>query len=181
MSHPTVYSYEQGYPINLVGANGQAVQISIHHPSQYIRANRDRLFPDWQSQANFWVVIVLQQSRHSMMDITPEVEAEKQQLRENFMRFGLDVAFNLRDRGYITDLLDPRTGYPLLSRPGRIPHDDAAAVKALLGYPAIQNRCRVLVHPQWGTAIYPSAMISIAPPFMIEWVTKSIGSLHGWN
>ncbi len=181
MNYPAVYSSEQGYPINLVGTTGLAIEISIHSPSQYICANCERILPDWKNQLSLWVVIVLQQSRYEMVASTPEIETQKQRLREKFMRFGFDVAFNLRDRGYFTDLIDPRTGYPLLSRPGKIPHDDTAVVKALLGYPVIENKCRVLVHPQWRMAVYPSILISAASPIIIEWIIKSIAPLHGWK
>ncbi len=181
MNYPNVYTSQQGCPINLIGDRGQAVQISIHSPSPFICANRKRILPDWKKQPFLWVVVVLQQSQCQLLESTAEVEAEKQRLREKFMRFGCDVAFNLRDRGYLTDLIDPRTGYPLLSRPGEIPHDDTAVVKALLNYPLIYNNCRVLVHPQWGMAVYPSVLISVASPPMIELVLKSIASLHGWK
>lgn len=163
-----------GCPINLVGEKGQAIQISIHSPSPYICANLERILPDWKNQSSMWVVIVLQRSHYELVEITAAVEAEKQLLREQFMRFGLDVSFNLRDRGYLTDLIDPRTGYPLLSRPGQIPHDDTAAVQALLDYPIIKNECRVLVHPDWGTAVYPSILISLSPPILIEWMVRQI-------
>lgn len=181
MNYPQVYISEQGCPINLVGKMGQAVQISIHAPSQYICANCERILPDWKEQPFLWVVIVLQQSRYQLMESTAEIETEKEHLRENFMRFGCELAFNLRDRGYLTDLIDPRTGYPLLSHPGVIPHNDTAVVKALLNYPVVKNKCSVLVHPTWGTAVYPSVLISEAPPIMIEWVTKGIAPLHGWK
>ncbi|MCX7596864.1 MAG: methylmalonic aciduria and homocystinuria type D protein [Fischerella sp.] len=181
MNYPTLNTSVAGDPINLVGTSGQAVEISIHSPSQYICANRERILPDWKNQLFLWVVVVLQKSRYEIVESTPEIEAEKQWLRENFMRFGFDVAFNLRDRNYLTDLIDPRTGYPLLSRPGIIPHDDTAVVKALLGYPVITNKCRVIVHPKWGMAVYPGILISAAPPIIIESVIKSIASFHGWR
>lgn len=97
------------------------------------------------------------------------------------MRFGCHVAFNLRDRGFLTDLIDPRTGYPLLSHPGEIPHDDTAVVKALLGFPVIHNSCRVLVHPSWGMAVYPSVLITSAFPTMLKPVLKSVATVHGWK
>ncbi|WP_086690610.1 methylmalonic aciduria and homocystinuria type D protein [Nostoc sp. T09] len=181
MNYSKVYSSEQSYPIHLVGNTGQAIQISIHSPSQYICANCERILPDWKQQSFLWVVIVLQQSRYQLHESTAVIESEKERLREKFMRFGCDLAFNLRDRNYLTDLIDPRTGYPLLSHPGSVPHDDTAVVKALLHYPVIKNKCRVLVHPNWGAAVYPSIMISEAPPIMIEWVIKSIAPLHGWQ
>lgn len=171
-----------GCPINLVGEKGQAIQISIHSPSPYICANLERILPDWKNQSSsMWVVIVLQRSHYELVEKTAVVEAEKQLLREQFMRFGLDVSFNLGDRGYLTDLIDPRTGYPLRSRPGQIPHDDTAAVQALLDYPIIKNECRVLVHPDWGTAVYPSILFSLSPPIIIEWTIRDVARLHGWK
>ncbi|YAF98259.1 MAG: methylmalonic aciduria and homocystinuria type D protein [Nodularia sp. CChRGM 3473] len=181
MNYSKVYTSKQGCPINLVGKTGQAVQISIHLPSQYICANRERILPDWKHQPGLWVVIVLQQSRYQLVKSTVEIEIEKEHLRENFMRFGCDLAFKLRDRGYLTDLIDPRTGYPLLSHPGAIPHNDTAVVKALLNYPVIKNECCVLVHPIWGAAVYPSVIISEAPPIIIEYFIQEIAPVHGWN
>ncbi|MEA5580699.1 methylmalonic aciduria and homocystinuria type D protein [Nodularia harveyana UHCC-0300] len=176
-----VYTSEKACPINLVGNTGLGVEISIHSPSDYICANCERILPDWKNQGCFWVIIVLQQSRYQLVKSTTQIEQEKQRLREKFMRFGCDLAFQLRDRGYVTDLIDPRTGYPLLSHPGEIPHNDTAVVKALLNYPVMKNKCRVLIHPLWGAAVYPSVLISVAPPKMIKTFTKEIAPLHGWN
>lgn len=181
MNYPTVYPGAQSHSINLVGKMGKAIQITIHSPSEYIHTNRDRILPDWQNQTSLWVAIVLQQSQCEMLEITPKVEREKQQLRENFMGFGFDVAFHLRDHGYLSDLIDPRTGYPLLSRPGEIPHDDTAAANALLHYPILRNKCRLLIHPQWGICIYPSVLISTAHPTIIELVMRNIAPTHGWK
>jgi hypothetical protein len=181
VNYPKAYASVAGCLIGFVGKTGQAVQISIHPPSQYICANCERILPDWKNQPFFWVVIVLQQSHYELVEFTPEIETEKQRLREKFMRFGCDVAFNMRDRGYLTDLIDPRTGYPLLSRTGSIPHDDIAVVTALLNYPVMRNRCRVLVHPDWGMAVYPAILISAASPAIIEWFIAVIAPLHGWQ
>jgi Methylmalonic aciduria and homocystinuria type D protein len=175
-----VRTSDESYPIHLVGKLGQAIQISIHSPSQYICTNRERIFPDWKDKS-MWVAVVLAKARYEMLEDNDIVEAEKQVLREQFIRYGFDVAFNLRDGGYFSDLVDPRTGYPILSRPGEFPHDDTAVVKALLGYPIIKNKCRVVLHPSWGTAVYPGILISEAPPVMIEWMLKSVASMHGWQ
>ena len=180
VSYPPVCISQPSCPIHLVGKTGQAVEISIHTPSPYICANCEQILPDWKQQQFLWVVVVLQQSKYSLEEMTTETEIEKEKLREKFMRFGCDLAFNLRDRGYLTDLIDPRTGYPLLSHSGLVPHDDTAVAQALLKYPTIENKCHVLVHPQWGTAVYPSVMLSEAPPDIIESVTKAIAPMHGW-
>ncbi len=180
MNYPRLHNSGQGYRLYLIKETGQAVQISIHPPSQFICANLERILPDWNFSV-LWVVVVLQQSRYELVEITPQVEKEKERLREKFMRFGCEVAFNLRDRGFLADLIDPRTGYPLFSHPGEIPHDDTAVVKALLGLPVIHNTCRVLRHPIWGTAVYPSVFMSSAPPTILKTVLKSVAIMHGWN
>ncbi len=162
--------------------------MSVHHPSPFIVQNLERVLPDWNVPV-LWVVIVLQQSRYELVERTPEVEREKERLREKFMRFGFDVVFNLRDSfqdssassNFLSNLIDPRTGYPLLSRPGEIPHDDTAVVKALLGFRVIRNQCRVLEHPTWGKAVYPSTLLTSAPPKVIKPVLKSVAALHGWH
>ncbi|MBW4649592.1 MAG: methylmalonic aciduria and homocystinuria type D protein [Kastovskya adunca ATA6-11-RM4] len=167
-------------PINLVTATEQEVQISVHQPSSFIAQNLEQVIPDWNSPA-LWVVLVLQRSQYPLSECTPDVEQEKERLREKFLRFGFDVAFNLRDSQFWSDLIDPRTGSPLLSRPGKIPHDDTAVVNALLGFPITYNRCTVLEHPTWGSAVYPGTLMSSASPEVIKPILKAIAALHGWK
>lgn len=166
--------------LHLVTETGQAIEMSVHYPSPFVAQNIERVIPDWNLSV-FWVVLVLQQSRYELVESTPEVEQEKERLREKFMRFAFDVVFEWRDRGFLSNLIDPRTGYPLLSPPGEIPHDDTAAVRALLGFPAIRNRCCVLEHPGWGTAVYPSTLLTSAPRKMIKPVLKRFAIQHGWH
>lgn len=181
VSYPKIFSSKQNYKIDLVSQRGEEIQISIHPPSRYIFNNCERILPDWKNKLEMSVVIVLQQSQFALIESSPQIETEKQRLRARFMRFACDVAFELRDQNYLTDLIDPRTGYPLLSRPGQIPHDDTAVVKALLQYPIICNQCRVLIHPKWGAAVYPSILISAASQIIIVRTIQSIASLHGWE
>ncbi len=181
MSYPNIFTFKKDYKINLVNERGKEIQISIHSPTRYIRKNCERVLPDWKDKLEMSVVIVLQQSQFVLIESSPRIEAEKQRLRAKFMKFACDIAFELRDRNYFTDLIDPRTGYPLLSRPGQVPHDDTAVVKTLLKYPIICNKCRVLIHPKWDTAVYPSIIISVAPRIIIARTIQSISTLHGWE
>src|SRR4028119_1340411 len=87
--------------LHLVTDTGQAVEISAHRPSLFITENLERVLPGWNLPV-FWVVIVLQQARYELVTATSQVEQEKERLREQFMRFGFDVVFNLRDRGFLS-------------------------------------------------------------------------------
>lgn len=181
MSYPTIFSFKKDYKINLVSERGKEIQISIHSPTRYIRENRQRILPDWNDKLEMSVVIVLQESQFPLIESSPRIETEKQYLRAKFMRFACDVAFDLRENNYLTDLIDPSTGYPLLSRPGQTPHNDTAVVKTLLKYQMISNKCRVLIHPQWGTAVYPSIIVSAAPKIIIAKTIQSNAILHAWE
>lgn len=163
-----------------VTESGQAVQMTIHMPSLFILNNLEQIVPDWTLPVA-WVVVVLQQSRFPLAETAVYVEREKDRLREKFMRFGCAVVSHLRDQGFLADLIDPRNGYPWLSRPGEIPHDDAAVVKALLGLPVTTGNCSILNHPNWGSAVYPSILMSSASPSVIKPVLKRLAAVHGWK
>ena len=112
MNYPKIFSFSKDYKIKLVNERGEEVQISIHSPTRYIRDNCQRILPDWDRKSRMSVVIVLQQSRFPLIESSPQVELEKQRLRAKFMKFACDVAFDLKDKKYPTDQIDPRTGYP---------------------------------------------------------------------
>lgn len=182
VEQPTLKASQQHSSIERVTQTGQAVEMSVHRCSPFVAQNLERVFPDWVLPITTCrVIVVLQQSRYPLAETAPHIEREKDRLRERFMGFGSDVVRHLRDRGFITDLIDPRTGYPLFSRPGEIAHDDTAAVKALLGFPAIHNSCSVLEHPSWGSAIYPSILISSASSRAIMSVLKKVALQHSWT
>lgn len=169
-------------PIEWVTQTGQAVEMSVHRCSAFVAQNLERVLPDWVLPVTTCrVVVVLQESRYPLGDTASHIKREKDRLRERFLSFGSDVVRHLRDRGFITDLIDPRTGYPLFSSPGEIAHDDTAAVKALLGFPVIHNSCSVLEHPNWGSAVYPSILISSASSRAIMPVLKRVAPQHGWT
>lgn len=174
---------QYGSPIQLATETGQAVQISVHQrPSSFMAQNLERVFPDWVLPVTTCrVVVVLQQSRYPLADTAPHIEREKDRLRERLISFGCDVARALQKRGVLADLIDPRTGYPLLSRLGEIPHDDTAVVNALLGFPVTTDKCSVLTHPSWGTAVYPGILMSSASPSVIKPVLKKVAARQGWT
>lgn len=180
MTSPKVYRFKQSSPIQLVTETGQEVQISIHQPTSFITKNLERVLPDWTLPVA-WVVIVLQQSRFPLAETVTHVEREKDRLRERFMRFGGAVVSQLRDQGFLADLIDPRDGYPWLSRRGEIPHDDTAVVTALLNFPVTTGECYTITHPSWGSAVYPSVLMSSASPQLIKPVLKNQAIHQGWT
>ena len=151
----------------------EKIDISIHSPTPFVTNQQKLILPDWHLPIA-GVIIVLQQARFSLTDRKDYVNQEKDRLRDKFIHFGLEIVSALGDRGFLSDLIDPRTGYPLLSHPGEIAHDDVAVVKALLGFPVMIGNCSTLIHPNWGAAVYPSIVISSALPSDIQTILEKI-------
>lgn len=81
------------------------------------------------------------------------------------MKLSANITQTLRENNYQAVAFDPRTGLPIDSLAGSLRLDDVAVVQSLLGY-AIDRagECAVILHPDWGKAVYPSILLSSATP-----------------
>ncbi|NES81976.1 MAG: methylmalonic aciduria and homocystinuria type D protein [Moorea sp. SIO2B7] len=149
------------------------MDISIHPLSPFVANNQKLILLDGNLPLA-GVIIVFQQAKFSLTDAVNYVNQEKDRLRDKFIHFGLDVVSALSARVFLSDLIEPRTGYPLLSHPGEIAHDDVALVKALLGFPVMIGNCSAIIHPSWGSAVYPSILISSALPLDLKPVLEKV-------
>ena len=154
--------------------SNKEVQVSIAPPSQFIFERQQQLLPNWNTPINR-IILMLQQSDISLKELSNEVIQEKDRLREDFLRWGTSLIFALGDRGYKSDLFDPRNGYPLLAQQGQFPLDDNATVKALLNYPLESHKgCSLISHPTWGYKVYPSTIVTSAPQEIVEALVKKL-------
>jgi Methylmalonic aciduria and homocystinuria type D protein len=144
------------------------MQWSVHPPNAFLQSHLDQLLPGWRSPVQS-ILIVLQHSGQSLLQHTTATEAEKRRLRQRFILFGQQLISQLQSQDYQGELFDPRTGLPLLSAPGTLHLDDIAVVRSTLGYPThLQGGCMTIKHPTWGSAVYPSILVSSAPPEVLE-------------
>lgn len=150
------------------------MQYSVHWAHEFFQTHLEQLLPQW-SVPVLSVLVVLQMSQYVLLDKTPETELQKQQLRDQFIHFGRRFAAKLCQMGYLVEVFDPQTGLPLLSEPGQLKLDDVAVVQACLGYQLIdRGGCSTLQHPVWGSAVYPSILVSSAQPEIMESVARAI-------
>ncbi len=158
----------------LMGCVFRIMQWSVHSPSAFIRDRAASLLPDW-SCAIESVLIVLQPCDRVLLERTLETEAQKERLRQNFLEVGAMVVLQLAEQGYRADLFDPSSGFPVYSIPGHTRLDDVAIAHACLRYPLSHSGgCAVILHPLWGSAVYPSTVVSSAPPWVIEAVAAAL-------
>lgn len=157
------------------------MQYSIHSPTPFILKHRQQLLPDWSCDVGA-VLIALQRPTCELANRSHATETQKDQLREGFLAWGMAIANQLGQLGHCADLFDPKTGYPLLSTPGQLWLDDVAVVQACLGYAAMRvEGCSVTLHPLWGSAVYPSVIVSSAPPTVVNGVANSVTARGGWE
>lgn len=154
------------------------MQWSVHPPNPFLQSHLDQLLPGWLEPARS-ILIVLQQAKQPLLQRTKTTEADKCQLREQFIDLGQQVSDRLQPLGYRCEVFDPRTGLPLFSPPGILHLDDIAVVRATLGYPTLrQGKCQILQHPVWGTAVYPSILVSSAAPEVVESIVAGLLEYH---
>lgn len=156
------------------------MEIFIAIPHQFAKEQQNLFLPSWDRTLSY-LILVLQRSSIPLVTTTPQVTLEKDRLRANFISFGRDLISALQSQQYLSDLFDPRTGYPLLSNSSLI-WDDNAAVKALLNYPVISwQNCSLLQHPVWGNNVYPATIATSAPQATIESCLDQISTAYNWN
>jgi Methylmalonic aciduria and homocystinuria type D protein len=154
------------------------MQYSVHPPSEFICRHSEKLLPEWAAPIRS-IVVVLQPADRELIEPCPETDYQKQVLRSQFLAFGFRVAERLRQQGYLADLFDPKTGLPLLSEAGSLRLDDVAVVRSTLGYAtqAIGN-CFTIIHPHWGSAVYPSILMSSASREFVESTVAGLVECH---
>lgn len=167
-------------PWQFMKGSGRRVEISVHDPSTFVEQNLERILPDW-NLGTIHVVIVLQEAKLSLMQRTAQVGREMDRLREAFIQYGVDVASALRKQGFLADIIDPREGYPLITRKGEIPHSDINAAGKLLGYFIEPGACPNLIHPEWRNAVYPSVLFSSSRIDILTQVLTHKAIQHGWK
>jgi hypothetical protein len=121
------------------------------------------------------MLIVLQPCNCDLLERSPTAEAQKRELRRQFFQIGYAIAAQIKRLGHMVAIFDPRTGLPLLSRPGALRLDDVAIVQAALGYQSIHSHgCAIAIHPCWGGAVYPSTLVSSIEPALLEQILMHI-------
>ncbi len=147
------------------------IEIYLSIPSEFVTQYLTDLLPEWSAK-KAWTILILQQAQFPLNQRNPIVRLEKNRLRDQFLNFSLSVVHALNHQGFCSDIFDPKTGYPVLSRRGSLTHDDVAVAKALLNFPTTSDDCSALIHPDWQTAVYPGVAMTAASPERVKLIIK---------
>jgi hypothetical protein len=114
----------------------------------------------------------VQKARHDLVKIGDEIEEEKDRLLETFMDFAKKFCALIKDKGYWADYIDPCSGLPMLTPNCNKVYSEVDGMEVMLKYKTMNcGCCKVLLHPKWGSGVYPASMFTTAP---IELVNQII-------
>mmetsp|Transcript_7785 Transcript_7785/g.11342 ORF Transcript_7785/g.11342 Transcript_7785/m.11342 type:complete len:211 (-) Transcript_7785:391-1023(-) len=115
-----------------------------------------------------------QKALKDLVAIGDDIEKEKDRLLNVFLNFGRDLCQKLRAKGYWADFIDPCSGLPMLTLNCNKVYSEVDGMECLLNYRAYSaGFCKILVHPKWGSAVYPATIFAHAPVDVANELVKS--------
>jgi len=143
----------------------QDFQYNLHGCPRMILVEIERCFPDFKKLAidkvNVTVVLIFQRSEVELASWGDKQQQEKDRLLEIFVKFAEELHRELEKNGIWSDFPDPCSGKPWFSAQSNFTFSDIDCAEVLTHYRTESvGSCRILLHPQWGTAVYPTTFIS---------------------
>jgi hypothetical protein len=143
---------------------GDFSEVYLTEPTPFLVENWSVLLPDWDQPPQSLVIIIIK-SLFLLDRESPAVDRQKDQLLDIFLGAGKLFYDRSRRQRYISEIISPKDGTPVYSRRGEITVDLVALIyEALdLSFMTTEAGCKVLIHPDWYTAMYPGIFLSQAP------------------
>ncbi|GJP30001.1 hypothetical protein CLOM_g22026 [Closterium sp. NIES-68] len=155
--------FRRKYALTDVLRTSAGLEYSVHSCPRQYKQDMDSLFPG-QDVSKFLIVPTQQKARVDLVNTGEEVEKEKDRLLETFAVFASGLVDRLSHQGHFADYIDPCSGLPMVNRNSQTYYGEVEAAQTLLGYPvANAGCCKVLLHPAWGSAVYPATFFTSAP------------------
>jgi hypothetical protein len=147
----------------MVEQSDNLVEIYSKPPTQFLANNWQKLLPSWKT-APQTLVITLLKSEFSLEQEGDRVAQEKDRLLKEFLSRGKLFYSLSQEKGYLAEVISPKDGTPQYTTKGELTFDLVAIVHESLGwnFSRTNEGCKVLIHPNWGTNIYPGLFLSTA-------------------
>ena len=102
-----------------------------------------------------------QRTKMDLVQTGEPVDIEKDFCLERFLDFAERVTNILRADGVWCDYIDPCSGLSMVNRDSQHIYGEVDALVTLLNYQTTNSGCcKVVLHPTWGSAVYPASMFA---------------------
>eukprot|EP00798_Chlamydomonas_sp_ICE-L_P002363 gene2363-8671_t len=145
------------------GTTGSGMEYYVYACPDKIKREVNTVLPT----ADLEKLLVVPTCQKAVMDLVQmgePVEVEKDKLLEQFMDWSKKVCDKLEALGHWCDYIDPCSGLAMIHRDSQIVYSEVEALSVMRGFKtANAGCCKVLLHPAWGSYVYPATMFTCAP------------------
>ena len=122
------------------------------------------ILPDWTRPPQAIAICLLRSKVPLDLDGEPQ-RREKDRLLNQFLTWGDRLRQRELPPCHQLAIISPQDGKPLFSSAGPIHIDLVATVHGCLSLPFVRtpDGCKVLIHPEWRSAVYPGLAITTLP------------------
>ena len=149
-------------------------EVSIHTLPRLVASEVHAVVPSVETpSSSLLAILTAQKSKYELVEWGDDVAKEKDDLLERFVAWASTIREELTSRGYWADYIDPCSGLPANTDGNKI-YGEVDGFQALLGYRTQNaNCCKILLHPRWGSAVYPASMFTNAPSEIVVQVVNN--------
>jgi len=129
------------------------------------------------------LIPVCLRARCDLVAVGADVAAEKDRCLLRVVAFAAAARAALAARGAWADYADPCSGLAAHGPAAAAPYPEVDAAELLLRYrTGLAGTCRVLLHPRWGSAVYPATLFSTAPlPDVADALRAAAAAVAAWD
>ena len=149
--------------------------------NDYIIQYQQKLLPDWKFKPQtiifvfFQCYCVLDGSRLKLEQI------EKDRLLEKFNRFSRNFYLACQQHNWLTEVICPKDGTPKYSQKGeQIFSIQSIVTRNFQSFQKVSRGCG-LIHSNWGKAVYPCLILSVASKPEIQSILKDVTRKENWS
>ncbi|OQR94772.1 hypothetical protein ACHHYP_00918 [Achlya hypogyna] len=141
------------------------LEVSVHECPRALLRELVHVFPNnLKKDSSVLGVVTCQRACVDLAQFGEEADKEKDRLLENFAKWAQEVATAIIDAGHWADFIDPCSGLPMLAMNSSKVYSEVDGVEVLLHYSCLSaGMCKILLHPEWGAAVYPASLFTTAP------------------
>ncbi|KAF9317347.1 hypothetical protein BG003_000868 [Podila horticola] len=150
------------------------LEYSIHVSPKRMTRELITVFPG-RDLANLLVVPTFQRCGNQMVAWDAAIAKEKDDRLEDFVKWSTILHDRLEALGFWSDMTDPASGYPNYNERGRDMYPDVEGCHMLLKYDfQAAGCCKILLHPNWGSKIYPATFFTTAPLDVLQNIIEQV-------
>ncbi len=160
------------------------IELSLHKPSNAYKNELNHIFPALNEKLEEILVIPTMQKTcielvnwgdvadkgihsltiHTFITYSFVYAPEKDNCLESFFVVAKLLCTELIALGHWADYIDPCSGLPMITPDCNKVFDEVQSAQVLLKYSIMNaNCCKILLHPKYGSAVYPATIFTTAP------------------